>query len=122
MDFLENEENQEKYLHAREDLLHNYADKEVDLLEKLEKCQRGKKELDERNEMVLKYARECKYLAEDLKPRGTALPEILARPFPRNEQGFNRIEYNAPDIRLPLIKSSLISQKRKFSAKSLAFY
>lgn len=118
MDFLENEENQEKYLHAREDLLHNYADKEVDLLEKLEKTIREKKDLEERNEMVLKYARECKYLAEDLKPRGTALPEILARPFPRNEKEFNRFEYNAPEIKLPIIRSSLISQKKKLSAKS----
>lgn len=87
-DFLQNEDNQEKYLNAREDLLHNYAEKEVDLLQQMAQLQKDRDDLLEQIKLVTKYARECKYLAEDTRLPGSPVPDILSRPFPRNKKEF----------------------------------
>lgn len=83
------------YLNAREDLLRNYAEREIELLGKLEiannKCQNIKQEL-----LALKrYSSELKYLAEDWAPLGQPLPEILLQPIPtklENENNEKRLD------------------------------
>jgi chromosome segregation ATPase len=92
-DFLQNEDNQEKYLNAREDLLHNYAEKEVDLLQQMTQLQKDKDDLVEQVELVTKYARECKYIAEDTRLPGSVIPDILSRPFPRNTKEYKLRNY-----------------------------
>lgn len=93
-DFLQNEDNQEKYLNAREDLLHNYAEKEVDLLQQMAQLQKDRDDLLEQVELVTKYARECKYLAEDARLPGSVVPDILSRPFPRTKKEFVLRQYS----------------------------
>lgn len=98
-DFLQNEDNQEKYLNAREDLLHNYAEKEVDLLQQMGQLKRERDQLLEQLDLITKYARECKYLAEDTRLPGSVIPEILARPFPQSKKEFQRFNYGRLDVK-----------------------
>lgn len=71
---------------AREDLIRSYREKEVELMEKLDK-ERGLLRSTKTELTALKnYARELKYLAEDWAPLGKPLPEILSRPMPTGEE------------------------------------
>jgi hypothetical protein len=71
---------------AREDLIRSYREKEVELMEKLDK-ERGLLRGNKTELTALKnYARELKYLAEDWAPLGKPLPEILSRPMPTGEE------------------------------------
>ena len=110
-DFLQNEDNQEKYLNAREDLLHNYAEKEVDLLQQMGQLKRERDQLLEQLDLITKYARECKYLAEDTRLPGSVIPEILARPFPQSKKDFQRFNYGRLDVKQ---KGQMKASQRQF--------
>ena len=67
---------------AKEELIRNYTEKEVDMSQRLEKeCS---KVVDKRKQLraLKNYARSLKYLAEDWAPMGQPLPEVLTMPPP----------------------------------------
>lgn len=70
---------------AREDLVRSYREKEVDLIEKLDKERNQYRSTKTELFAVKSYARELKYLCEDWAPLGKPLPEILSRPMPSGE-------------------------------------
>lgn len=69
-------------LHAREELVRTYVEKEHDLSEKLEKDKALIKHLRMENRALKQYSKSLKYLAEDWAPIGVPLPDILSRPAP----------------------------------------
>lgn len=67
---------------AKEDLIRSYREKEVELMEKLDK-ERAQLRATTTELLALKnYSRELKYLAEDWAPQGQPLPPILTEPAP----------------------------------------
>ncbi len=69
-------------LHAREELVRTYVEKEHDLSERLEKDKSMIKHLRMENRALKQYSKGLKYLAEDWAPLGVLLPDILTRPSP----------------------------------------
>lgn len=71
---------------AREDLVRSYREKEVELMEKLDKSRTENRSLQTEVVALKSYARELKYLAEDWAPLGKPLPEVLTRPLPTGDE------------------------------------
>ena len=86
------------FLNAREDLIRNYAERESELLEKLEDRNFRIKKLKEEYKALKEYTVQIKYLAEDWMPVGAHFPEILLKREPftliehKNEK--NKDNYN----------------------------
>lgn len=80
LSYVQNEAN--NYLNAREDLLRNYAEREMELLGKLELANSKTQALKQELNALKRYASDLKYLAEDWAPLGQPLPEILLQPMP----------------------------------------
>lgn len=74
---------------AREDLVRSYREKEVELIEKLDKERTQMRAMKTEVMALRSYARELKYLAEDWAPLGKPLPEVLSRPMPTGDDGMN---------------------------------
>ena len=66
---------------AREDLVRSYREKEVELIERLDKERTTNRNIKTELLALKSYARELRYLAEDWAPLGKPLPEILTRPM-----------------------------------------
>ena len=72
---------------AREDLVRSYREKEVELIEKLDKERTVMRSMKTELVALRNYTRELKYLAEDWAPLGKPLPDVLTRPMPTGEDG-----------------------------------
>lgn len=70
---------------AREDLVRSYREKEVELIEKLDKERTQMRSVKTEVMALRSYARELKYLAEDWAPLGKPMPEVLTRPMPSGD-------------------------------------
>mgnify|MGYP000104790623 CR=1 FL=1 len=70
---------------AREDLVRSYREKEVELIEKLDKERTQMRVMKTEVLALRNYSRELKYLCEDWAPLGKPLPELLSRPMPTGE-------------------------------------
>src|SRR3990167_525463 len=81
---------------AREDLVRSYREKEVELIEKLDKERTLIRTLKTELLAVKNFAREVKYVAEDYFPPGKPVPEILQRPIPSGEDGMGGHQNHGP--------------------------
>lgn len=67
---------------AKTDLVRSYKEKEVELMEKLDKERTGLRNTKTELLALKNYARQLKYLAEDWAPPGKPMPEILTQTPP----------------------------------------
>jgi hypothetical protein len=68
------------YMNAREDLLRSYAEREIELLEKNEKCNQTIKSVTLELEGLKIYSEKVRELAEDWAPVGVPLPDLITQP------------------------------------------
>ena len=81
---------------AREDLVRSYREKEVELIEKLDRERTLIRTLKTELLAMKNFARELKYVAEDYFPPGKPVPEILSRPFPSGDDGMGGNQHSGP--------------------------
>ncbi len=91
------QEGEKNYLNAREDLLRNYSEREVELLEKLDRFSVVVKNLNEEVRALRRYSLELKHLAEDWAPIGQPLPDILLQPAPIKLNFYEEKNYTNQD-------------------------
>ena len=73
------QDGKKNFLNAREDILRNYAEREGELMEKLNILNLKNKKINTEIQALRKYSKELRYLAEDWAPLGKPLPEILLK-------------------------------------------
>ena len=73
------QDGKKNFMNAREDILRNYAEREGELMEKLNIFNIKNKKINTEIAALRKYSKELRYLAEDWAPLGKPLPNILLK-------------------------------------------